>query len=151
MSKENARTGWFFRDSEPPNDNAYFENMSRAVFQAGLSWDMIANKWLAFKKAFRDFDIEAVSNFDEEDIERLLSDKSIIRNRSKIEAVIVNAIEFMKIKEEYENFRNYMDNLDKSENYKYVKKELSKRFSRMGPKSAMIYLYSIGENIKHED
>ena len=151
MSKENARTGWFFRDGEPPNDNAYFENMSRAVFQAGLSWEMIANKWSAFKRAFKDFDIETVSTFDEEDIERLLSDKSIIRNRSKIEAVIVNAMEFVKIKEEYENFRNYMDTLDKSENYKFVKKELGKRFSRMGPKSAMIYLYSIGENIQHED
>jgi DNA-3-methyladenine glycosylase I len=151
MSKENARTGWFFRDDGPPDDNSYFENMSRAVFQAGLSWEMIANKWSDFRKAFKDFNIEEVSNFDEEDIERLLSDKSIIRNRSKIEAVIVNAMEFMKIKEEYENFRNYMDNLDKSENYKFVKKELGKRFSRMGPKSAMIYLYSIGENIKHED
>ncbi len=151
MSKENARTGWFFREDEPPNDDAYFENMSRAVFQAGLSWQMIADKWLAFRKAFKDFDIEEVSNFDEEDIERLLLDKSIIRNRSKIEAVIVNAMAFMKIKEEFESFRNYIDNLDKSENYKFVKKELGKRFSRMGPKSAKIYLYSIGENIKHEE
>ena len=151
MPEKNARTGWFFRDNGPPDDNAYFENMSRSVFQAGLSWQMIADKWPAFRKAFKDFDIEEVSNFDEEDIERLLSDKSIIRNRSKIEAVIVNAIEFMKIREEYENFRNYIDNLDKSENYKFVKKELGKKFSRMGPKSSMIYLYSIGENIKHED
>ena len=151
MSKENARTGWFYKDKLPPNDNAYFENMSRAVFQAGLSWQMIADKWSAFKKAFKDFDIEEVSNFDEEDIERLLNDKDIIRNRIKIEAVIVNAIEFMKIKEEFESFRNFLDNLDKSENYKYVKKELGRRFSRMGPKSSMIYLYSIGENIKHEE
>jgi len=44
-----------------------------------------------------------------------------------------------------------MDTLDKSENYKFVKKELAKRFSRMGPKSAMVFLYSIGEDIKHED
>ncbi len=151
MSKENARTGWFFRNGEPPDDNAYFENMSRAVFQAGLSWQMIADKWPAFKEAFKNFNIEEVSNFDEEDIEKLLSDKSIIRNRAKIEAVIVNAMGFMKIKEEFESFRNFIDNLDKSENYKYVKKELGKRFSRMGPKSAMIYLYSIGENIKHEE
>ncbi|MCG3225394.1 MAG: DNA-3-methyladenine glycosylase I [Candidatus Heimdallarchaeota archaeon] len=151
MSKENARTGWFFRDEEPPNDNSYFENMSRAVFQAGLSWQMVSDKWPAFMKAFKDFSIEEVSNFDEEDIEKLLSNKSIIRNRSKIEAVVVNAIEFMKIKEEFESFRNFIDNLDKSENYKFVKKELGKRFSRMGPKSAMIYLYSIGEKIKHEE
>ncbi|MHA2358035.1 MAG: DNA-3-methyladenine glycosylase I [Candidatus Heimdallarchaeaceae archaeon] len=151
MPEDNARTGWFFRDEPPSDDNAYFENMSRTVFQAGLSWQMIADKWPAFKKAFKDFKIEEVSDFDEEDIERLLSNADIIRNRAKIEATIVNAIAFQKIQEEFESFRNFMDNQDKSENYKFVKKELSKRFARMGPKTAMIFLYSIGENIKHED
>ncbi len=151
MSSDNSRTGWFFRDGEPPNDNAYFENMTRCVFQAGLTWKLIADRWPNFKKAFKDFDIEIVADFDEEDIERLLSDSSILRNRSKIEATLVNAIEFVRVKEEFGTFRNYMDNLDKSENYRYVKKELSKRFSRMGPKSAMVFLYSIGEDIKHED
>ena len=67
------------------------------------------------------------------------------------EAVIVYTLAFMKIKEEFESFRNFIDNLDKSENFKFVKKELAKRSSRMGPKSAMIYLYSIGENVNHEE
>jgi len=151
MATENSRTGWFFRDGEPPNDNAYFENMTRCVFQAGLTWKLIADRWPNFKKAFKNFDIETVADFDEEDIEKLLSDSSILRNRAKIEATLINAIEFVKIKEEFGTFRDYMDNLDKSENYRYVKKELSKRFSRMGPKSAMVFLYSIGEDIKHED
>jgi len=151
MGSENSRTGWFFRDGEPPDDNAYFENMTRCVFQAGLTWKLIADRWPHFKKAFKDFDIETVAEFDEEDIEGLLSDSSILRNRAKIEATLFNAIEFVKIKEEFESFSNFMDNLDKSENYKYVKKELTKRFSRMGPKSAMVFLYSIGEDIKHED
>ena len=151
MTEDNARTGWFFRDSEPPNDNAYFENMTRCIFQAGLSWQMIADRWLNFKKAFKDFKIETVADFDEGDIEGLLSDSGIIRNRAKIEATLVNAITFMNIKEEFGSFRDYMDNLDKSQNYKLVKKDFAKRFSRMGPKSAMIFLYSIGENIQHED
>lgn len=151
MESENSRTGWFFRDGEPPDDNAYFENMTRCVFQAGLTWQLIADRWPNFKKAFKDFDIQTVAEFDEEDIERLLSDEGILRNRAKIEATLVNAMEFVKLQEEYGNFNNYMDNLDKSENYKYVKKELSKRFSRMGPKSSMVFLYSIGEDIKHED
>jgi len=151
MVSENSRTGWFFRDGEPPDDNAYFENMTRCVFQAGLTWQLIADRWLNFKKAFNNFDIETVADFDEEDIERLLTDKSILRNRAKIEATLVNAIEFMKIKEEFGSFSNYIDNLDKSENYKYVKKELGKRFSRMGPKSSMVFLFSIGEDIEHEN
>jgi len=151
MVSENSRTGWFFRDGEPPDDNDYFENMTRCVFQAGLTWQLIADRWLNFKKAFNNFDIETVADFDEEDIERLLTDKSILRNRAKIEATLVNAIEFMKIKEEFGSFSNYIDNLDKSENYKYVKKELGKRFSRMGPKSSMVFLFSIGEDIEHEN
>ncbi|OLS33162.1 MAG: DNA-3-methyladenine glycosylase 1 [Candidatus Heimdallarchaeota archaeon AB_125] len=151
MPEDNVRTGWFFRDSVPPNDNAHFENMARCVFQAGLSWKLISDRWSNFKKAFKDFDIETVSKFDEDDIERLLQDKGIIRNRAKIEAAIINAMVFSEIHEEYGSFRDFMDNLDTSENYKHVKKELSKRFERMGPKTSMIYLYSIGEDIKHED
>ena len=151
MSSEEARTGWFFRDGELPNDDAYFENMTRCIFQAGLTWKLIADRWPNFEKAFKDFNIEVVADFDEEDIERLLLDSGILRNRAKIEATLINALVFMKIKEEYGSFRNFMDSLDKSENYKFVKKELAKRFSRMGPKSAMVFLYSIGEDIKHED
>ena len=151
MPEENSRTGWFFRDGEPPNDDAYFENMTRCVFQAGLTWKLIADRWLNFKKAFKDFNIEVVADFDEADIESLLSDSGILRNRAKIEATIVNAMVFMKIKEEFGSFQDYIDTLDKSENYKFVKKELAKRFSRMGPKSAMVFLYSIGEDIKHKD
>lgn len=151
MPEDNVRTGWFFRDGPPPDDNAHFENMIRCVFQAGLTWKLISDRWPNFKKAFKDFNIEVVADFDEDDIERLLSDSGILRNRAKIEASLVNAMEFLKVKEEFGSFSNYMDTLDKSENYKYVKKELSKRFSRMGPKSAMVFLYSIGEDIKHED
>ncbi len=150
MPGENVLTGWFFRDTEPPNDNSYYENMTRCVFQAGLSWQLISDRWPNFKEAFKNFNIEEVSKFDEDDIGRLLQDSGIIRNRAKIEAAIINAIVFSEIQEEYGSFRDFMDNLDTSENYKLVKKELSKRFERMGPKTSMIFLYSIGENIKHE-
>ena len=150
MPEGNARTGWFYSDEMPPDDNAYYENMARCVFQAGLSWQMIADKWPEFKKAFKNFDIKTVSDFDEQDIEGLLSNKNIIRNRAKIEATIANAIAFQEVIEEFESFRNYIDNLDKSENYKFVKKDLAKRFERMGPKTSMVFLFSIGEDIKHE-
>ncbi|MHA1347039.1 MAG: DNA-3-methyladenine glycosylase I [Candidatus Heimdallarchaeaceae archaeon] len=151
MSEDNPRTGWFYRDELPPDDDAYFENMARTVFQAGLSWQLIADKWSDFKIAFKDFKIDVVVDFDAEDIEELLTNPRIIRNRAKIESVLVNAIVFSKIKEEYGSFRNFMDNLDKSENYRYARKVLSKKFSRMGPKSAMIFLWSIGEDVQHEE
>ncbi|MHA1552358.1 MAG: DNA-3-methyladenine glycosylase I [Candidatus Heimdallarchaeaceae archaeon] len=149
MTEDNPRTGWFYRDELPPDDNAYFENMARAVFQAGLSWKLIADKWNDFKVAFKNFEIDKVSNFDEEDIEELLSNARIIRNRAKIESVLVNAIAFAGIQEEYGSFRDYLDTLDKSENYRFVVKEFKKKFSRMGPKSATIFLWSIGEDVQH--
>jgi DNA-3-methyladenine glycosylase I len=149
MPENNPRTGWFYRDELPPDDDAYFENMSRTVFQAGLSWQLISDKWNDFKVAFKDFKIDQVSDFDDEDIGELLSNPRIIRNRAKIEAVLVNAIVFARIQDEYGSFRDFLDTLDKSENYKFVIRELSKKFSRMGPKSATIFLWSIGENVQH--
>ena len=65
MPKDNSRTGWFFRDGEvPPNDDAYFENMTRCVFQAGLTWKLIADRWPNFEEAFKGFDIDVVADFD---------------------------------------------------------------------------------------
>ncbi len=148
MAENNPRTGWFYRDELPPDD-AYFENMSRTVFQAGLSWQLIADKWNDFKATFKDFKIAQVRDFDDEDIEVLISNPRIIRNRAKIEAVLVNAIVFARIQEEYGSFQDYLDTLDKSENYRLVIRELSKKFSRMGPKSATIFLWSIGEDVQH--
>lgn len=150
MTEDNPRTGWFFRDELPPNDDAYFENMARTVFQAGLSWQLIADKWNDFKVAFKDFKINQVVDYDDEDIGELLSNPRIIRNRAKIEAVLVNAIAFDRIQKEYGSFRDFLDTLDKSENFRIVIRELSKKFSRMGPKSAKIFLWSIGEDVKHE-
>ena len=149
MTEDNPRTGWFFRDELPPNDDAYFENMARTVFQAGLSWQLIADKWNDFKTAFKNFKINQVCDFDDEDIDELLSNPRIIRNRAKIEAVLVNAIAFDRIQKEYGSFRDFLDTLDKSENYRIVIRELSKKFSRMGSKSAKIFLWSIGEDVKH--
>jgi 3-methyladenine DNA glycosylase Tag len=132
----------------PPNDDAYFENMSRVIFLAGLSWKMINEKWPNFKKAFKNFSIDEVAKLGEEDVERLMGDKSIVRNRAKIIATINNAKQFQNIRKEYGSFRSYLDSLDKSSNYALVIKELGKKFARMGPSSARIFLYSVGEDIR---
>jgi len=82
-------------------------------------------------------------------MERLLKDEGIVRNRMKITAAVENAKQFKKIKTEYGSFQAYLDSLDKSHNYTLVIKELGKKFQRLGPSSARIFLYSVGENIKH--
>ncbi len=137
-----------YRGKRPPNDDAYFENMTRVIFLAGLSWRMIDDKWANFRRAFKNFSIDKVADFSEKDVQRLMSDASIVRNRAKITAAINNAKQFQNIKGEYGSFQNYLDSLDKSNNYALVIKELRKRFSRVGPSSARIFLYSVGEDIK---
>ena len=139
---------WMYRDKRPPSDDAYFENMTRVIFLAGLSWRMIDEKWPNFKKAFNNFSIAEVAKFDEEDIKRLMSDAGIVRNRAKIMAAVNNAKQIQNIKKEHGSFQSYLDRLDKSKNYALVIKELGKKFSRLGPSSAHIFLYSVGEKIE---
>ncbi len=142
---------WMFRESRPPNDNAYFENLTRSIFQAGLSWKMIDTKWPNFLKAFENFSIDKVTKFDQKDFERLMNDKSIVRNRQKIEATIFNAKQFKTIQKEADSFQSYFDGLDKSQNFALVIKELSKKFHRVGPATARIFLFSIGETVSEPD
>jgi DNA-3-methyladenine glycosylase I len=139
------------RDKRPASDDVYFENMTRVIFLAGLSWKTIDKKWSNFKKAFKNFSIAEVAKFGEEDMKRLTSDTSIVRNRAKIIATINNAKQLQKTKKEHGSFQSYLDKLDKSNNYALVIKELGKKFSRLGPSSARIFLYSVGEHIKPQE
>jgi 3-methyladenine DNA glycosylase Tag len=140
---------WMYRNSRP-DDKGYFENMTRIIFQGGLNWKIIENKWSNFKKAFNRFSINTVAKFDDAKVERLMENTGIVRNRAKIVATITNAKQFQTIKKTYGSFQNYIDTSDKSNNYAHIIKELTKKFSRFGPSSAIIFLYSVGENIKHE-
>jgi DNA-3-methyladenine glycosylase I len=72
-------------------DDAMFERLTLEGFQSGLSWLIVLRKRPAFRTAFADFSIAAVADFDHSDVERLLADAGIVRNRAKIEATISNA------------------------------------------------------------
>lgn len=140
---------WWYTDKRPSSDQAYFENMCRIIFQAGLNWSVIDKKWPTTQKAFDQFSIDKVSCFTESDIVRLMNDKGIVRNKGKISAIIQNAKEFERIKKEYGSFQTYLDGLDKSHNYSPVVKELSNKFKWLGPSSASLFLYTVGERIEH--
>ena len=81
-------TEWGF---PAPDERALFELLSLEAFQAGLSWRTILGKRDAFRRAFANFDADAVARFDAADVQRLLGDAGIVRNRAKIEATIGNA------------------------------------------------------------
>ena len=151
MPEERTIPDWVFQEKRPAQDRQYFENLTRCIFQGGLNWVMIANKWPNFRKAFDNFDIEKVAKYGVEDQDRLLEDAGIIRNKQKIIATIQNAEEFKKIINEYGSFKKWLDSLDKSNNYQYVVKLLSSRFSRVGPSTAHTFLWSVGEPVKWDE
>jgi DNA-3-methyladenine glycosylase I len=72
-------------------NNAMFERMTLEGFQSGLSWLIILRKRPNFRKAFDNFSIKKIAAYDESDVDRLLADAGIVRNRQKIEATIANA------------------------------------------------------------
>lgn len=73
------------------DERGVFERLSLEAFQSGLSWATILRKRPAFRDAFDNFDPDAVANYTEHDVQRLLADARIIRHRGKIEATINNA------------------------------------------------------------
>ena len=82
------------------DEQGLYERISLEAFQAGLSWATILRKRPAFRTAFLNFDPEAVAAFTESDVERLLLDKGIVRNRLKIRAAITNAQATLDLRED---------------------------------------------------
>jgi DNA-3-methyladenine glycosylase I len=72
-------------------DRALYERLTLEAFQSGLAWITILRKREAFRRAFAGFDPAVVADYDERDVERLLQDTGIVRNRRKIEAAVANA------------------------------------------------------------
>ncbi len=84
-------------------ETALFERVSLEAFQAGLAWITILRRREAFRAAFAAFEPQAVAAFGERDVERLLADAGIVRNRAKIEATIANARALVALREDGES------------------------------------------------
>ena len=89
-------------------DRKIFEFLVLESAQAGLSWITILRKRDNFRRAFADFDPAKVARFTQRDVQRLLGDAGIIRNRAKIEAAINNAQRFLEIQKEHGTFAKYI-------------------------------------------
>ena len=131
-------------------------------FQAGLSWECVLNKRDDFRKAFDNFNIDKISNYDNVKIQELLKNKKIIRNKLKINATINNSKIYKKIQNEYGTFYNYLKTftndkiiyeIDKTTNQ--LSDTLSKDLQKRGMKfvgSTIIYSYlqAIGVIYSHD-
>ena len=82
------------------DERGLFERMCLEGFQAGLSWATILNKRERFREVFHDFDVDRVAAMTDADVERLMHDAGIVRNRAKIEATRKNASATMALREE---------------------------------------------------
>jgi DNA-3-methyladenine glycosylase I len=90
------------------DDRRHFEFLVLESAQAGLSWWTILRKREGYRRAFADFDAAKVARFNARTVERLMNDASIVRNRQKIEAAIVNARGFLEIQKEFGSFDRYV-------------------------------------------
>lgn len=90
------------------DDQYLFEMLILESFQAGLSWECVLNKRENFRKAFNNFNIEKIAQYDQTKVLELCENKGIIRNKSKINSAVTNSRIFKTIVEEYGSFYNYI-------------------------------------------
>ena len=122
----------------------YLEVMSKAVFQTGMSWEIVEKKWSGTLAAFHNFEPEIVANLPPWDVDKLAEDTRIIRNRRKIEAVIENATTMIELDIAHGGFRNY---LRSHAGYDVLEKDLRKRFRFLGDMGIFTFLYIVGEQV----
>jgi DNA-3-methyladenine glycosylase I len=91
------------------DERMLFERLVLEINQAGLSWLTILKKRAAFRAAFADFEVDRVAAFGPQDIDRLLADPGIVRNRQKIEAVIENARRIQALRQSHGSFLDWLE------------------------------------------
>ena len=125
------------------SDNELFGRLILEINQAGLSWDIILKKQENFRLAYSNFDIKSVANYNQTDINRLLNDAGIIRNKLKINAAIHNARVIIEIQNKFGSFQNWLDY-----HHPNIKKEwvvlFKKTFKFTGGEITNEFLMSIG-------
>ena len=113
------------------------------IFQAGLSWLIVLKKRDGFKIAFENFNVDRVAGFDSHDIERLIKDASIIRNRRKIEATVENARKIAGIRQSHGGFANWIEANSPRNKDEWVKL-FRQNFKFVGGEIVGEFLMSIG-------
>jgi 3-methyladenine DNA glycosylase Tag len=133
----------------PERTGDYLEVMSKAIFQTGISWQVVHNKWPGIHDAFRGFDHRLVASLTEAEIAELCADPRVIRNRRKIEAIVDNARMMLDLEEQHGSFQNY---LRSHSDFDATVADLRKHFKFLGEMGAFYFLYVVGEDVpSYED
>ena len=134
---------------KPKSLSDFFEVMTKAVFQSGMSWNVIEGKWDGFREAFQGFDPSVVARFTPDDVDRLLQDTRIVRNRRKVEATVDNALEMEALDREHDGFRKY---LRSHGSFDETVADLKRHFRFLGDTGAYYFLHVVGEKVpSHEE
>jgi 3-methyladenine DNA glycosylase Tag len=133
-------SNWPHVELGPEDDRGYFEQLLKAIFQAGLRWSTIESHWPGFAKVFYDFDPARVAAMSERDIERAAHDPAIIRNRRKIEDAVASATAANEVIDEYGSFDAYMRSFDDPD---AEIQDLQRRFAGLGQYSAWWFMQSV--------
>ncbi len=139
------------------DESAMFEALTLGVFEVGLSWSIVFGKLDAFRRAFRSFDIAKVAAMTDRDVDRLLQDPSIIRNRGKIQATVDNARamrsaspSLVALAKSYESTRKLaprsLEDLPKStpQADAFAKQLKSQGYRFVGPTSVYAFMQNVG-------
>jgi 3-methyladenine DNA glycosylase Tag len=127
----------------PKSIDDYLEQLSKSVFQAGISWRVVDAKWSTIKPAFRGFQVERVARMGDREIDALAIDPRVIRSRPKIAAVVHNARAILDLEREG-GFRKHLRGFD---DYEELAADLKKRFKFVGDSGTYHFLWTVSHPV----
>ena len=128
----------------PAATSGYLDALARVMFQTGISWRVVEAKWPGIRSAFDGFDPDRVASMNTKDIDRLMGDPRVIRNRKKLEALVANARVMSRLVAEHRGFDKYLDTLG---DFEATRKELRKQFAFLGDTGAWFFLWMVGRPV----
>jgi len=127
----------------PKSIDDYLEQLSKPVFQAGINWRVVNAKWPGIKKGFHDFKAERVARMSDREIDKLMTDESVIRARPKLNAVVYNANALLEL-ERAGGFKKHLRSFD---DYDELATDLKKRFKFVGDSGMYHFLYTVKQPV----
>jgi DNA-3-methyladenine glycosylase I len=131
---------------KPSDDNGYFEQIIKAMFKVGFSFQVINTKWGGFREVFQNFDIQTIAGWSEDEIIAAASNTKIVRNLKKIRAVVHNANVFLDLLQEFSSFESYL-NSNRDLEYEERSKAIAKKFKWLGKTGVYVFLYCVDEPV----
>lgn len=129
---------------DDPTVDDHLRVMTRAVFQAGLSWAFIESRWPAFETAFGGFHASAIAAYDASEVERLMGADGLVHSRSKIEGTVRNARALLALERELGDLRRYSAGFS---SWNALLRDVKKRFAYVGNLSAYYWCFRTGQRV----